>query len=174
MLKIKKMKLQLSQKLFAFIIAVMILLVMPGLVNAQKKCLEGHCPKGQVCVNGVCVKSSGGVVCNCLVRPIPFECGQICGFFKDSPSVSDDLSISGTKSNIIGFKLSEVQNVSLKIYDITGRLIKTLADKIMEQGNHQIEWAKNDEKGTDVAAGTYVLQFDTGNKSEIRKLSVIH
>src|SRR6185436_409020 len=66
----------------------------------------------------------GGTFCNCNVRPIPFQCGQICGFFAGKISAGNLLSISSINSTSISFELTEAQNVSLKIYDITGRLIK--------------------------------------------------
>jgi hypothetical protein len=165
------MKPKTTKKLCAFIITVMMFSVMPALVNAQKKCPNGHCPKGYICFGGYCVESLPGG-CNCFVRPISAACAPTCGFLAGKTPANDLLSISGIDSTAISLELIESQNVSLKIYDITGRLIKTLADEKMEEGNHQIEWNKTDEAGNTVSAGIYILQFDTANTSETRKLSV--
>ena len=54
-----------------------------------------------------------------------------------------------------------------------GRLIKTLANSRMPDGEHQIEWNKKDEQGNAVRAGTYILQLNMGGKIETRKLSVV-
>ena len=160
------------QKLFAFIMAIMMFSAIPGVATAQKKCPKGHCPKGSVCVDGNCVPlGGGGGGCNCSVRPIPFSCGQICGFFAGTPE-NELISISHINSSGIGFELTKAQNVSFKIYDITGRLIKTLANSWMQQGDHQFEWNKTNETGSIVCAGVYILQLDAGAYTATKKLSV--
>ena len=83
------------------------------------------------------------------------------------------LTISPT-SNAISLQLKEAQNVSGKIYDATGRLIKTLVNSSMPQGKHHIEWNKRDEAGNTVSAGIYILKLDAGIYSVAKKLSVIN
>lgn len=61
-------------------------------------------------------------------------------------------------SNAIFFQLEEAQNVSLRIYDITGRLVKIVANKTMSQVEHQIEWNKTDEAGNTISGGIYILR----------------
>src|SRR5258706_15689998 len=118
------MKLHLSNNLSIFIMAIMIFSIMPDMANAQKKCHNENCPNGYTCVNGYCVPIVIG--CNCFARPIPPECGQLCGFYADPNKANDLLSISDINSPDISLTLIEAQNVSLKIYDLSGRLIKTL------------------------------------------------
>ena len=79
-----------------------------------------------------------------------------------------------SNSTTISFSISESQKVSLKIYDMTGRLVKTLANAEMQVGTHQLSWNAKDEKGNAVSAGIYLLRFDAGTKSETKKLSVIN
>jgi len=158
-----------TKKLFIFIITVMMFSLIPALVNAQKKCRDGHCPKGQTCINGYCVKSGGGTFCNCFVRPIPVECGQYCGWLIP---INQSLSISSANSKAISFQLTQTQSVSAKIYDAAGRLIKTLTDDKMQQGSHQIGWDRKDQTGKAVSAGIYILKFETGNKLETKKIIV--
>lgn len=150
-----------TKKLFAFIIATMMFSAIPTMLNAQKKCRDGHCPKGQTCANGFCVKSGGGVYCNCFVRPIPFECGQLCGWV-----INKSTSISS--AHAISFQLMQAQNVSAKIYDATGRLIKTLTDKVFDKGDHKLEW-----NAADVQTGIYLVKMETSGFSEIKKLIVL-
>jgi len=167
------MKLSTTKKLFVVIIAVMMFSAIPAVVNAQKICRAGLCPKGQTCVNGFCVKSGGnggGPFCNCLIRPIPFECGQICGW---AIPANRSLSISSVNSNAISFQLPQAQNVSAKIYDVTGRLVKTLANEKMRQGDQQIDWDRKDQAGKSVSPGIYILQVDRGAQLETKKIIVI-
>ena len=142
------MEKQLLKKLSAFIVIVIMFCVMTEPANAQKS-------KGK--------KRPPGTPCNCYARPLPAGCGPICGFFSEVTSQLASFS----------FQLSEAANVSMKIYDVTGRLIKTLANEKMQQGDHQIEWNTKDEAGKAVSVGIYILQFDTGNKSETKKLVVL-
>ena len=157
------MKPQSIQKLFAFIFILTILSALPELVIAQtlKKCSpQGKCPKGYHCsIGGYCAK-------DCLRCPY-------FSLTEGSPA-NEAVYISPVNSTAISIQEMQAETVSLKIYDITGRLIKTLANKNLQHGNHQFEWTKKDDKGNRVAAGIYVLQFDTGKKSEIRKLVVIN
>src|SRR5215213_10308305 len=79
---------------------------------------------------------------------------------KESNTTSSDLfSTSVINSASINVALDKSQTVSLKIYDITGRLIKTLADSKKLQGEHQIEWNARDESGNAVPAGIYFLRM---------------
>ncbi|HYV92880.1 MAG TPA: T9SS type A sorting domain-containing protein [Chitinophagales bacterium] len=77
--------------------------------------------------------------------------------------VSPDQSGSTT----ISISLSESQKVSLRIFDMNGRLITTLANAPFEQGNHEIVW-----NAADVNAGIYFLQLLTEENSETVKLVV--
>jgi len=66
-----------------------------------------------------------------------------------------------SNSTTISFSLPQTQNVSLQIFDVNGKLVSTLADKIFEAGEHQIEF--NVEKFN---AGIYFLKMSAGTPSE--------
>ncbi|TKJ43837.1 hypothetical protein CEE36_01590 [candidate division TA06 bacterium B3_TA06] len=51
--------------------------------------------------------------------------------------------------------------VRLKIYDINGRMIKTLLDEDMPAGYHQTEWDTRDREGREVASGIYFCVLET-------------
>jgi len=46
----------------------------------------------------------------------------------------------------ISFDLPVNSKVSLKIYDITGQLVRTLLDKDMEAGEHRVIWDGKNQK----------------------------
>ena len=152
---------QLLKKLFTVIIAILMLSALPKPASGQRKCNpHAKCPTGYTCdASGYCVL----IPCNCNTRPLPARCGPICGFLVQDTSELPSFS----------FQLSEAANVSIKIYDVTGRLIKTLVNENMPLGDHQIEWDISDQDGKAVNSGIYILQFDTGNKSESKKITVI-
>lgn len=47
----------------------------------------------------------------------------------------------------------------LQVYDLQGRIIKTIADQHYEPGSYIIEWTGNDASGTWSGKGVYILRF---------------
>lgn len=78
-----------------------------------------------------------------------------------------------TNAATISFNLSQTQNVLISIYDMNGRLIKTLADAQTQSGPHQLIWNARDEKGYAVGAGMYILKLQAGSYSETKMISII-
>ncbi|MEO5571058.1 MAG: T9SS type A sorting domain-containing protein [Bacteroidia bacterium] len=75
-------------------------------------------------------------------------------------------------STTISFSLSQSEKVSVKIFDMTGRIVNTLADGEMQEGAQQVEWNVTDEKGNAVDAGIYFLKVDAGSFSKTQKLVI--
>jgi hypothetical protein len=73
----------------------------------------------------------------------------------------------------IFFAVPSAQNVSLKIYDVKGRLVTTLADGELSAGEHQVLWNCADSRGSEVAPGVYIAILKTGNDTIRRKLSLV-
>jgi hypothetical protein len=73
-------------------------------------------------------------------------------------------------STTIEFQLPARTAVSLKIYDIQGRLVKTLVKQEMEAGNHQVVWDGKDEAGNAAASGVYLYHFRAGNFGDTGKM----
>lgn len=70
----------------------------------------------------------------------------------------------------IDFAVPNPGTVSLKIYDITGRLVKTLASENLGEGYHQVLWNGTDGRGRPVAAGVYIYTLTGAGFSESRKM----
>ena len=73
----------------------------------------------------------------------------------------------------ITFDLPEVAVVSLVIYDINGRQIKTLTSSRYQAGSHQIQWDGRDDSGNAVASGIYVYRIEAGKYVQSRKLMLL-
>jgi hypothetical protein len=78
-----------------------------------------------------------------------------------------------SNSTNFSFTTATPQKVSVMIYDMNGRLMRTLLNDVMQPGIHQIKWNAKDDKGNGVAAGMYILKLQTSSSSETIKLSVI-
>ena len=71
---------------------------------------------------------------------------------------------------VIRYSCQRLSKGSLKIYDISGRLVKTLIDGEIEGGCHRARWNGKDNKGNEVASGVYFVRLVAGDNSTSRKL----
>jgi hypothetical protein len=76
-------------------------------------------------------------------------------------------------STKISFALPEAAEVSLKIYDITGQLVQTLVDGVVEAGRHQVVWDGTNQHGALVASGVYFYQLQAGEFKQVRRMSLV-
>ena len=65
---------------------------------------------------------------------------------------------------------AEQAMVSLKIYDITGKLVKTLANEVMPGGYYTVEWDGTNDHAASVAAGIYFYRLNAGEFVQTRKM----
>jgi len=69
-------------------------------------------------------------------------------------------------------------DVQLVIYDVRGRLVRSLTEGPRGIGSHIVEWDGRDRHGRSVPAGTYfgLLRVDIGGKSDtqVRKMVIAH
>jgi hypothetical protein len=74
---------------------------------------------------------------------------------------------------VIRFSLSVNSKVNLSIYDISGRLVKTLVNQNQTFGIYSISWDGRDNKGRTVAQGVYFCHLKTDDFSDIKRLVLI-
>ena len=73
----------------------------------------------------------------------------------------------------INFKLPEPMDVSLVIYDLSGRAIRHLYDGKLGGGNHIIVWTGTDDAGREVPSGMYLYKLIAGKKSITKKMMLV-
>ncbi len=80
----------------------------------------------------------------------------------------------GIKTKLSYF-MTEDCNVTIKVYDITGRLIRTIIEKeLKDKGPHTEDfWDGKDDAGRYVIAGTYIIKIEYCSKKESRKVTLI-
>jgi hypothetical protein len=95
------------------------------------------------------------------------------------PEVSGDLKEFGLgnvfpnpfdQSTVINYSIPEQGNISLKIYDINGRLIKVLYEGIQAGGNHSVKWNGQDDLGNQINAGMYFIKLNSNGLNQTMKL----
>jgi hypothetical protein len=62
----------------------------------------------------------------------------------------------------------------LRVFDVTGRLVRTLLDSPLDAGAHQVRWSGEDDRGARAASGVYFLRLDTPAGSSSRKVVMLH
>jgi len=82
-----------------------------------------------------------------------------------NPSTSIKFSIPSVETQNIAS-----QRVTLKIYDLLGREIKTLADREMSPGNYTVTWNADDNYGKKVSTGIYLYSINAGKFAQTRKM----
>ena len=73
----------------------------------------------------------------------------------------------------IRFHLGEASHVVVKIFNIIGEEVRTLADEPCEVGYHRVHWDGKDKSGQAVASGTYLYQLRAGSFSQVKKMNLL-
>lgn len=74
----------------------------------------------------------------------------------------------------IRYTLERPTAVSLAIYDIRGRRVKTLADGRSEQGVQTVTWNGMDERGIAVPSGVYFVRLSTDTFQQAKRMVVVN
>ncbi len=73
----------------------------------------------------------------------------------------------------ISYTLPRKANVELKIYDVAGKLVRTLVDGIQSSGQKRVAWDRKDAKGTLVHSGVYFYGLKTDVDASVTKVMVV-
>ncbi|MBD3179219.1 MAG: T9SS type A sorting domain-containing protein [Candidatus Latescibacteria bacterium] len=100
---------------------------------------------------------------------------------------TDDDSMTPTPSGLMGsypnpfnpsttimYSVASKGPVSIKIYDVSGRLVRKLLDgKVVEAGQHKVSWNGINGSGSHVASGAYFCRMVTAGKSSSIKVILL-
>jgi hypothetical protein len=64
-------------------------------------------------------------------------------------------------------------SVRLAIYDVTGRLVRTLVKGRIDPGVHTVRWDGRNERGVTVATGVYFYRMQAGSFTQTRKMVLL-
>lgn len=92
------------------------------------------------------------------------------------PSQATTLSLAAARPSPfserteLGFTLPRAGRVSLAVFDISGRRVRTLAQGMRAAGAHRVAWDGRDQRGARVAAGAYVVRLEAGGERRTRRV----
>jgi len=74
----------------------------------------------------------------------------------------------------IRFELPEAASVKLMIYDVGGRLVRTLLDgEPVAAGRHAATWRGRDDRGRELSSGIYFTRFEAAGEQHTGKLTLL-
>jgi hypothetical protein len=141
-------------------------------------------------VTGVCSGSSETYGGQCISH-VPVGPGQTAVLhFEPTPGTSSipgvDLSGPGgrvairavgpnpfTRSTTITLVLPERAPARLVVYDVAGRIVRTLANDDLEAGVHPIAWDGRNDAGALVGDGVYFARAESGGQTSVRLIARI-
>jgi hypothetical protein len=102
-----------------------------------------------------------------VLTPVP---SVVPASFALHPSVPNPFNPAST----IRYDLPQQTRVSLRIFDLSGRLVRSLVNGAMvEAGSHEVVWRGQDQTGRKVAAGVYLYRLEAGEFSETRRMTLV-
>ncbi|MDD4858565.1 MAG: FlgD immunoglobulin-like domain containing protein, partial [Candidatus Krumholzibacteria bacterium] len=111
-------------------------------------------------------------------EPLPPEASLRPGLDK-SPKVPASTYLDQNYPNpfnpmtTIRIGLSEPSYVALRIYDVSGRLVRTLVAEHLAAGCYDKVWDGRDSRGESVASGIYFYKLDTKSVTETKKMILL-
>ncbi|MEL6822763.1 MAG: FlgD immunoglobulin-like domain containing protein, partial [Calditrichota bacterium] len=70
----------------------------------------------------------------------------------------------------ISFSLPAAEEVSIRVYDINGKLIRTLLSGQMNAGTHELYWNGRTDANESVSSGVYFYIMETESFTQSRKM----
>ena len=76
-------------------------------------------------------------------------------------------------STTLSFTVGGKEQVSLRVYDISGRLVTTLVNGEMSGGAHSVIWDGRDSSGETVASGIYLYQIQSHSFTQTKRMTLL-
>ncbi len=74
---------------------------------------------------------------------------------------------------VLEFSLPQAMAAELVVYDVRGKLIKTLATGSYAAGTHSVTWLGDDEGARRVSSGVYLVRFAAGSTTESQRVLLV-
>jgi flagellar hook assembly protein FlgD len=63
--------------------------------------------------------------------------------------------------------------VGLSVFDVAGRRVRAVLERVLPAGLHEIEWDGRDDAGRPVASGVYFYRMQSGPQTETRRMVLL-
>ncbi len=76
-------------------------------------------------------------------------------------------------STLIKFSLPQTGRVQLLVYDVAGRLVRTLVDDVLPGGEQQVRWDGRNQSGKLMASGVYFSLLRNGQQTQRQRMMLM-
>ena len=76
-------------------------------------------------------------------------------------------------STRISFTLEQEGRVSLTVYDLRGRPVRTILDEVRDEGDHAVLWDGKNDDGARLPSGLYLYRLEAGEQRIARKMTLV-
>jgi len=73
----------------------------------------------------------------------------------------------------IRYSIPEAGRVQVVLYDILGRRVRVLENRMMTAGSHEVVWNSKTASGSYASSGIYFCRLQAGDRSEVRKMVLL-
>jgi hypothetical protein len=119
-----------------------------------------------------------------LVAPVDFETIEVSGIGDGGPNTGGGIPKAFAlgqnypnpfnPSTSISYQLAERSDVTLKVHNVRGQLVRELVSGVQDAGTHSVQWNGKDASGQTVSSGIYLYVLETDkNYRSTRKMVVL-
>ena len=92
------------------------------------------------------------------------------GVTQESLALYNNVPNPFSSTTTIRYSLPSRGRVKIDVFDVTGRAVTTLVDKVQESGTQTATWSGRDHRGRKVPAGIYFYRLTVGDLQTMRKM----
>ena len=71
------------------------------------------------------------------------------------------------------FVVRQPAQVRVEIFDVRGRLVRTLVDDHFGIGGHPVDWIGTDDEGRGIGSGVYLVRLTAEDVDDVRKITLL-
>jgi hypothetical protein len=106
--------------------------------------------------------------------PLPTEVSEPLALSVEVPALGPAMPNPFLSLAAIPFELAGRAPVSLAIFDVGGRRVRSLIDaELRASGRHVAAWDGRDDSGVPVASGVYLYRTQSGRFRETRRIALL-
>lgn len=148
-----------------------------GFADGGKVTLRGHLRDGQwfdAVLEPAAAAGAGGDATAWLSRPGSLDDALLSGSpnpFRDGTTIAWEVPAEVTDERGTRLEVRGSIETSVKVYDVTGRLVSTLFDGSQPPGQYREQWQARNAVGVSVASGVYYVKLQIGRRFITRRLT---
>jgi hypothetical protein len=93
--------------------------------------------------------------------------------FRDATTITYEIPSLLEQPDGTRIETRESMEISVKVYNVVGRLVSVLVDEISAPGTYTTQWRAADDQGNAVASGVYYVRLQIGKKFLTQRLILL-